>query len=113
MMPPPRTTRESPDCGPTGSVWASYGYGPYQSRTHSIASECMFFTPQAFASPLLGGRSPLENRPVVPARATNSHSASVGSRYVRLSMRLSQAQNCAASFQLTPVTYGVNLPASW
>src|SRR3954454_22429662 len=50
------------------------------------------------------GSSPQKKRVVVPARHANSHSASVGRRYLLPSFLLSQAQNARASFQLTPTT---------
>src|SRR5207249_9864736 len=58
-----------------------------------------------FASlPRPSSLAPLLKRVVVPARQAYSHSASVGSRYVRCSFLLSHWQNSMASCQLTMVT---------
>jgi hypothetical protein len=53
----------------------------------------MFFTPQALATPASSGCAPAANGVRVPARAMNSHSASVGSRYGLPSFLLSHSQN--------------------
>jgi hypothetical protein len=42
-QPPPRRTRDDPLFGPTGSVSARFGYGPYQSKHHSQTFPCMSY----------------------------------------------------------------------
>ena len=47
---PPRIIFSVPSAGPLGSVTSSFGYGPYQSLTHSQTLPCMSCNPQAFGA---------------------------------------------------------------
>src|SRR5262245_61548601 len=69
--------------------------------SHLLARDCSQTFAMVFKS---STASPRMNRLVVPARQAYSHSASVGSRYVRPSFLLSHAQNATASCQFTLTT---------